>query len=602
MQITDIQAYLQKFKDEENRRRQLRRIASELSSISAWHTKYNHANRLIPLTCEIRHAQPTNETTQRVGSNDKIQGQQEEVIQTGNKTSFTPTKPSTPVLFDYQQEALQPAIDLLGESGKCALLPAPCRTGKTFFAGELVNRLRKDYPLQFPLTKPILWITEPSILYQTARVQGAFKNDNVIIVTYPQMTHTLGKIFVDWKTAIIEGHPVVMPVWKESTLPCLVIVDEAQNVKNMDSNQSRLMQGLVDTNVPILFMSATPASRPIQIRMIATALKPMVIHEGLKQPLTDKIFLPWIRAISDPAKPTEWSRPAMRRIMTVLEPHTIRFGKINYKHRCFIKQIITEIPSANKRKIYIDAFESYQQRLIEIGRDPLEGFAAVLVERQKFKQTAEILKADENAIRGMEFSRQGKQVILAFEFMDSLKICYQTLLSNGIPKEKMSIIMGGQDFSTERQRMIDDFQSERRDYMLLSFRAGGKGLSLHQYAPLNKKPRVVILPPVWNDADLVQVLGRAHGPNSDTTTRQYIVWYKNTIEEDVAAKVKYKCSCAGEVSKGGDTFLEELERGRHPELLGKYDSLAAQPNEDEDIEDNSILPIEDGDNEDEEAA
>lgn len=537
MSPAEIHKQLALLAEKEKRRKQYRAAARELTAIAEWHRTSNKPSRMIPLVCQVR----------TVVSNEVA------------LHKATLEDDGTPALFDFQLEGIDKGLQLLGESYRSCQLIAPTGSGKTYFAARLALLLRKLYPDKYPANKPIIWLTKPSIVRQSCRVHGQYKLTNLFCFSYPQMVSSIGRLFVTWTTRIVNNTPTLWPDWNADTLPSLVIVDEAQAGKNMDSQQSMIMQALVEKGVPIMFMSATPYSRPIHTRLIATALCPLVkFGYDDKHPLTDRIFPTWIASISAPKSPLEWCPAAMRRIQDVLEPYTIRFGKLKYKHRCFIKQMVMAITNPEKRRIYNEAFEEYQEKRIAADLDPLEGFSAVLVAMMKFRQISEIIRADDIAELIYQFRyRDGKLPIAAFSFVDALKLTYQCLLKKGVKEDEIALIMGGQS-AEERQRNIDEFQSEKRKFMLLSFNAGGAGLSLHQYEPVNTTSRVVVLPPVWNSEDLVQVLGRAHRCNSGSTTYQYIVWYSGTIEEEVCARVKHKCEALKEVARSGDSWADDF--------------------------------------------
>jgi SNF2 family DNA or RNA helicase len=110
-----------------------------------------------------------------------------------------------------------------------------------------------------------------------------------------------------------------------------------------------------------------------------------------------------------------------------------------------------------------------------------------------------------------------------------------------VDESRIGYVTGGQT-PEKRQRDVDAFQRGEKDYMLLTVAAGGVGISLHHETE-KARPRHIILPPTWSAIDLIQCVGRSHRITSMSNTLQEILWYRNTIEEQVAAVVKNKVSC-----------------------------------------------------------
>jgi SNF2 family DNA or RNA helicase len=110
-----------------------------------------------------------------------------------------------------------------------------------------------------------------------------------------------------------------------------------------------------------------------------------------------------------------------------------------------------------------------------------------------------------------------------------------------VDEDKIGYVTGGQT-PEARQRSVDAFQRGDKDYMLLTVAAGGVGISLHHETE-KARPRHIILPPTWSAIDLIQCVGRSHRITSMSNTLQEVLWYRNTIEERVAAVVKNKVRC-----------------------------------------------------------
>jgi len=497
------------------------------------------------------------------------------------------SKPKTNFkLLGFQEEVASQAYNLLSKNNS-AILIAPTGTGKAFFIAEMCYRLR-EHSHYHNEAQPIIILTKKSVITQTRRVIALRGVKNVIVCSYDQIRSTIGTAFLQWKTRIVNDIPIEWPVWyKDGILkPCLIITDECQCLKNEDSLQHKCIMSYVEDGGQVFFASATPGSRPKHFKCICVAL-------GC---CSSKNWASWVKAMSAPKQPEEYCPAAIRRIREGIEQFTIRFHNIKYEHQTRIRQLLINFETLEKFRIYREAFNEYQEAREKAERNALDGMAALFVAILKFRQKSEILRADTLARLAHEECKQGKNVIIATAFTETLKVIHTILIETyGYTQDSISTIIGGQS-EKERQTNIDEFQNEKRNICLLMFQAGGAGLSLHN-TPNNKRQRVVYLPPVWSAEELVQVLGRAHRINSQSTTYQYIVWYKDTIEEEVAAKVKIKCRALKEIVGKNENWVDAFNTSASSgerKLLSINDKpvklLTSCDEDDEDIEQESDVP------------
>lgn len=154
----------------------------------------------------------------------------------------------------------------------------------------------------------------------------------------------------------------------------------------------------------------------------------------------------------------------------------------------------------------------------------------------------------------------------------------------------------GPQSKKERQKEIDRFQSGKSRFCMFTFKAGGVGLSLHHSDELTKekvrrkknnwaivediakiptRPRVCFLAPTFSAIELVQGLGRCPRLTSLSDTKQVIVFYKNTIEERVAALVNQKLKCLKEVVRTKEDWQDVCNETHHSDKTVLIDNGAA---------------------------
>jgi hypothetical protein len=168
----------------------------------------------------------------------------------------------------------------------------------------------------------------------------------------------------------------------------------------------------------------------------------------------------------------------------------------------------------------------------------------------------------------------------------------------------------GAQSQEERQKEIDRFQSGRTQFCLYTFKAGGVGLSLHHtdefvkekvrhkesgYAVEEDIPLIPVRPrwnfvtPTYSAIELVQGLGRCPRLTSLSNTNQELVFYRSTVEEDVARIVAQKLRCLSKVVRMREKWEDVIVGGVRAEdhirntegMVDDPDDLASDDTEDD---------------------
>jgi SNF2 family DNA or RNA helicase len=233
----------------------------------------------------------------------------------------------------------------------------------------------------------------------------------------------------------------------------------------------------------------------------------------------------------------------MEKIKDVMEPYTVALKNIRFKYKARTECVLIDFRSDKERDAYNNAYQEYLEYLYRLRGQTGHGVvAARLVAMMKFRQKAEEIRSPLVAARARNAVVEGSQAIIASNFKGMLRGVWIALTKTyGIDESKIGYVTGGQT-PEKRQRDVDAFQRGDKDYMLLTVAAGGVGISLHHEIK-SARPRHIILPPTWSAIDLIQCVGRSHRITSMSDTLQEILWYRSSIEEQVAAVVKNKVSC-----------------------------------------------------------
>lgn len=130
------------------------------------------------------------------------------------------------------------------------------------------------------------------------------------------------------------------------------------------------------------------------------------------------------------------------------------------------------------------------------------------------------------------------------------------MLAARFEKKKLSfsVIEGGQS-SDVRQNAIDQFQSEKVDYILVVVAAGGVGITLTRAAT------AVFLQRPWSNVDHKQAIGRVHRIGSEIHSAVNIVDYitLDTVEERQLDVLSDKEALLEEIVKDQDTIRRFLK-------------------------------------------
>ena len=165
--------------------------------------------------------------------------------------------------------------------------------------------------------------------------------------------------------------------------------------------------------------------------------------------------------------------------------------------------------------------------LIENGT--VDGSDHVIVNILRARQLTEALKVPDLVTYAQDLEEQGNSVVLFVNFRDTVDaLCMQL---------ECASIEGGQTIE-ERQKVVDDFQSDETHIVVANIAAGGTGLSLHDCN--GDRPRVSLICPSFNAKDYLQTLGRIHRNGAKSDALQKVLVTSGSIEENVIDSIERK--------------------------------------------------------------
>jgi hypothetical protein len=337
--------------------------------------------------------------------------------------------------------------------------------------------------------------------------------------------------------------------WEGYPDDIIVIFDEAHKCKSPQTINNAILRTMADTDTKIMLLSATIADKPENFALVGYTL-------GLYTSLRDA--KQWIRTIGG-----AHANPMMGVHRELIPEHMSRMS---------IKDLGDAFPD---NKIIASCYDmecakeiEEQYNIIENEIDNLKtkeeqsvALAAITYARMRIEQ----LRIPTFIEMAQKFVEEGNSVVLFVNFTMTLKTIAKELHTN-------CVIFGDQTLE-ERTDNIDNFNKDIARVIVVNIRSGGAGISLHD--TIGTYPRVSIISPSWSAQDILQSLGRIHRANGKTPVRQYLVYCKDTIEEEVCENMIDKIKNISCVNEGvSDTY----------QITGLLDSSGEEPEQLTDFE------------------
>jgi superfamily II DNA or RNA helicase len=426
-------------------------------------------------------------------------------------------------LYDYQVEHVNNLIRIINNN-VVALDASDTGTGKTYCAVATCKILKLS---------PII-ICPKSVISVWNKVCKEFKVIPYLITNYEifktgRIYEEIIKVIYDPKNKIID-YKITPP---KNTI---FIFDEVHRCSNMLSENGKLLLSVKDTNSKMLLLSATVADFPEKFKIFFYVLN-FIDRNRLDKNISK---IKYMRIVD------EWinrdKRP-MVRIHNMLYPDRGSRMRIDVLGDLFPQNQITATPYTLDKKKEIEIEREYKNlaELLQSIKDKKEKdktniFTQILRSHQKI----EILKIPIFVELANDFLFNKYSVVIFVNFTQTLETIAKMF--------KTDSIVYGQQTSESRMKIIDDFQENKTNIIICNIKAGGIGISLHDL--YGNHPRVSLISPTWNSIDLVQALGRIHRAGAKTKALQRIIYTANTIEENIADKIKYKLKNINQINNG----------------------------------------------------
>lgn len=320
----------------------------------------------------------------------------------------------------------------------------------------------------------------------------------------------------------LKRHKFIWKIPKNS----IIIWDESHKLKNFKTKSSKCCIEAFKQGFKQIFLSATMAQSPLDLRTIGTCLKMFK---------TSKEYYDWTDKHG--VYKDTWG-PRFSGDVEVLK----KLNKYLFEERG-VRKCRDEIPNFPECEVIIQAYDIDEAKVTEINKNFKEMSAELkrlnsllkneesqLVIRLRYRQRIELLKVDLFVDLANEALDAGMSVILFVNYTETINTLSERLNS--------SCIYSGQVSSSEKQKNIDNFQSNKEKIFIVQVKSGGTGLNLGDTD--GNHPRCSIISPDDSARDIRQACGRGWRENSKSKSIVKIPFANGTIEASVVDNMNTK--------------------------------------------------------------
>ncbi len=336
----------------------------------------------------------------------------------------------------------------------------------------------------------------------------------------------------------------------------LVILDEAQRIKNWEAKTSRVVKGLASRFA--LVLSGTPLENRIDdLHSVAAFIDPHVLGPSFR-------FLPRHQKLDEKGKLVAYRNldDLRERLRPILLRRTRDSVRLELPARSL--EIVRIAPSAEQK----DLHDAHMRTVAQIVRkrfltemDLLRLRTALLMCRMAADSTVLVDKTPPGSSTKLErlaeifahiATEVDHKVVLFSEWTTMLDLIEPLLTSQGLAFVRLD----GSVPQEKRAELVHRFQTEANTRVFLTTNAGSTGLNLQAANTIVN----VDLP--WNPAVLEQRIGRAHRMGQSRPVNVLVLVTENTLEENLLATLSAKRDLALAALDGESTVSEvEMRTG-----------------------------------------
>lgn len=334
----------------------------------------------------------------------------------------------------------------------------------------------------------------------------------------------------------------------------LLIFDEQHRCNGLDSLNAELSIAATRQRIPSMYLSATPAHSPLNMRALGFALglhndkhEEAVHVPGSILPRRGRpSFKQWASQyecrFDERFHGFKWfaGKEDQNRIMREIRDSVIPARGIrittddvpNFPKRVIIPQLYTLDDPAAIDGCYHEMAAAVEAVKLKASGDknPDAAITKILRERQQ----VELLKVPIATELGQDDLEKGMSVVFFVNFRQTIEELKKRFPDAGI-------IDGSPESLRNRQRHVDRFQSNTIRELIVNCAAGGVCLSLQDL--LGGFPRSGIVFPGFSAEEFRQLVGRLHRDGGQTTCYYRVIFAAGTVEVPVWRALQGKLDC-----------------------------------------------------------
>lgn len=411
------------------------------------------------------------------------------------------------------QEPYARRIQAALEQKKFCIAACCTGSGKTFLSADVMKALGGRWIVSAPK------VTIP----QWKHVAEGFGIGDRVQVVNPERISRPGS------TPFYDGQRWHLPLDTRG-----VILDEHhKGCSGVDSNFTQAVARLKAYGVLGLFLSATPAVSPLQMRAISwwgglcsfdkNSFYNWCRQNGVsKVTIRDREIWQFTRNKVKAAEHMKNIRAKFGDSFITLRPEEIPGFPTETAEILFV-----DLSKAD-REVIDSAYSSMSERMKSPAKDDL---TAILRERERVEWVLAEYMAELVAAVEDDTSR-----VVFWNFTEP-RMRFEEKLAK-ITGEPIARIYGGQK-DEERQRDIEAFQADEIRYASVMAAAGGVGVSLHGVVELGRRPRSSFIIPSFSASEMKQCLGRIRREGGAHVTQNLVIC-AGTVQERVAKSLEAK--------------------------------------------------------------
>lgn len=309
----------------------------------------------------------------------------------------------------------------------------------------------------------------------------------------------------------------------------LIILDEAQYIKNRNSGRSRAVRQVASTYRWAL--TGTPLENSVDdVKALFSFLQPDVLDQN-------ENYLPHIQRAIQPYM----LRRLKKDVLKDLPPKTYETLRLKL--------------SSKQRSEYNKILSQSREHLRDLERKRRVTRHHIFAEIMRLKQFCNF---PGNSIRGPK-SDAVREMVEEITASGQKVVVFSQFITNGIDKLEQVVqaygavkLVGGMT-SQQRERTLTQFRSDHDTHVLLiSLKAGGLGLTLTEAS------YVIHFDQWWNPATMRQAEDRVHRQGQTQNVTIYELWIEDTIEDRIRSILTKKQALAERVIDSLATDVEDL--------------------------------------------